>query len=279
MPDIVFGDLDPVPESLAVSSPSASLTEEGESVQLTVIASFADGSSANVTGAGAGTSYTASNPAVATVDAGGRVSAVTSGTVLVSAANDGVVGLLSLSVVLSGDSDGDGMPDDVELANGLDPNNAADVFGDADGDGLANGDELLVFGTDPRDADSDDDGIEDGEEVRLGADGFVTNPALADTDGDGLRDGLEVDTGSDPTDPASFNLGAALADLEVTPADFLLTVNTLIGEASRQLTVTGLLIDGFSLDLTSTGRGTNYPRTWWSSDRWPSSPTAPPACR
>ncbi len=258
VPDIVFGDLDPVPESLTLSSPSATLTEEGASAQLTVVASFADGSSSNVTGAGAGTSYTVSNPAVATVDANGRVTAVTSGTVFVSAANDGVMGLLSLSVVLSGDADGDGGPDDIELANGLDPNNAADVFADADGDGIANGAELLDFGTDPRDADSDDDGIEDGEEARLGEDGFVTNPALADTDGDGLRDGLEVDTGSDPTDPASFNLAAALAALEVSPADFVLTVNTLIGEASRQLTVTGTLIDGSTLELTSRTRGTNY---------------------
>ncbi|MDB4764282.1 DUF5011 domain-containing protein [Akkermansiaceae bacterium] len=43
-------------------------------------------------------------------------------------------------------------------------------LGDQDGDGLSNYDELLVFGTDPADADSDDDGYTDGLEQSEGSD-------------------------------------------------------------------------------------------------------------
>jgi len=49
------------------------------------------------------------------------------------------------------DDDGDTMPDDYEIANGLDPLNAADASADADGDGFSN---LREFrkGTDPQNA-------------------------------------------------------------------------------------------------------------------------------
>ena len=49
------------------------------------------------------------------------------------------------------DDDGDGMPDDFELANGLDPLNAADADADADGDGFTNLEEFQA-GTDPQKA-------------------------------------------------------------------------------------------------------------------------------
>jgi hypothetical protein len=49
------------------------------------------------------------------------------------------------------DRDGDGMPDDWELANGFDPDNAADAALDADADGADNVEEFGA-GTDPRSA-------------------------------------------------------------------------------------------------------------------------------
>src|SRR3972149_6016900 len=106
--------------------------------------------------------------------------------------------------------------------------------------------------------DTDDDGIQDGEEGMSGKDGFVTNPLLADSDGDGIRDKLEVQTGSDPTNSSSYNLSSALSHIQITPSYFVLVFNSIMTEASRQLTVTGVLIDGNRIDLTSTARGTSY---------------------
>lgn len=160
---------------------------------------------------------------------------------------------MTATVVLSStDTNGDGIPDDIELALGLNPNNPIDAQEDFDRDGLTNLQEYQR-GTNIRLADSDGDGLPDGQEVTLG-----TNPLLADTDGDGIRDGLEVQTGSNPLDPLSFNLAQALTSLDVAPATFTLTINSLLGEASRPLTVTGRLRDGTSIDLTSTTKQTNY---------------------
>jgi len=120
----------------------------------------------------------------------------------------------SLGDLLDPDSDGDGMPNEWEIANGLDPE-TDDAAGDPDMEGLSNLDEYLNSsnpnvadtdfdgsddreefdnGTDPNNPDTDGDGLTDGVE----ADG-VTNALLADTDGDGLQDGEEVDvTATDP---------------------------------------------------------------------------------
>ncbi|MBE7500736.1 MAG: Ig-like domain-containing protein [Verrucomicrobiales bacterium] len=253
-----LGNAEQIPSTIRITAPGTTLTTLGATRQLTVTATYPDNSTKDVTATTEGTGYTTSNPNTATVSADGLVTARASGTVVISAINDGAIGMLRLQVVLSGaDSDGDGIPDDIELANGLNPNNPVDAEEDFDGDGLTNGDELMLHATDIRLADTDGDGISDGDEVS-GRLGFVTNPLLADSDGDGIRDRLEIETGSDPNDPRSYNLAGALDAFEVTPATFVLTVNTIIGEASRQLAVTGHLRDGTTIDLTSTTRGTAY---------------------
>ena len=247
-----------VPQSLTVTSPATTLDDVGATTQLTVTANFPDGTTEDVTTALLGTNYSVSNLAIATVSADGLVTAVASGTVLASAFHDGALGVIQLQVLLDGaDSDGDGIPDDVEVGLGLNPNNPAAALLDFDNDGLTNISEFNL-GTQVDNPDSDGDTIQDGEETVAGADGFVTNPLLADTDGDGIRDALEIQTASDPTDPNSFNLAAALSAIQVAPTMFFLTVNPVDGQSFRQLTVTGNLIDGTTIDLTSTAKQTNY---------------------
>lgn len=90
------------------------------------------------------------------------------------------------------DSDKDGIYDEWESANGMDPNNAHDAGQDMDSDGLNN---LEEFTRKTRIdlADTDGDGVADGVEVTLGID-----PLNIDSDGDQMGDGWEVQHELDP---------------------------------------------------------------------------------
>lgn len=226
-----LGGVDPVPVSVSMAANPGILTAVGEATQLVVTATLPDDSTTDVTASSAGTSYITSNPNIATVSPEGLVTAVSSGQALISAINENVLGSIFITISFSGDSDGDGIPDDVEVALGLNPNNPVDAVDDADQDGLITLDEI-AFGTDI----------------------FV-----ADTDGDGIKDGDEVEAGTDPLDPDSVNYAGFLESLEVDPPVVTLRENTILpAEVTRQLTVLGTLESGQVVDATATSRGTTY---------------------
>ncbi|GAA6138994.1 hypothetical protein NBRC116583_27410 [Arenicella sp. 4NH20-0111] len=81
------------------------------------------------------------------------------------------------------DTDGDGLPDDYELANGLNPRNSFDRDADPDNDGFTNIEEF-EFGSDPQVADTDNNanGIPDAVENRTPAITPILQLLLLDDD-------------------------------------------------------------------------------------------------
>src|SRR5215471_5382226 len=218
IPAIVFGTVTPPPVSIAISTLSTSFTTLGQTSQLTVTGTLPNGTTTDLSTRALGTLYITSNPKIATVSADGLVTAVSRGTAIITARNEGATATIQISVNTPVSTVGDGIPDSWKIAHGFsitdpsvagqdpdhdgltnleefqqgtDPNNP-----DTDGDGVSDGDEVHKYHTDPLNPDTDGDGLSDGDEIRLG-----TNPLNPDTDGDGIPDGIEVKLGLNPLVP------------------------------------------------------------------------------
>lgn len=99
------------------------------------------------------------------------------------------------------DSDCDGMGDDYEEDNSLDPGNPNDLLGDRDGDGLLNSEEAW-FGTSSNSPDTDSDSMPDRWEAENGLDP-LRDDSEEDPDRDGFSNREEYENGSDPYDAQS----------------------------------------------------------------------------
>src|ERR1035441_7370009 len=77
-----LGNATPIPTSLAITSTITNLGTNGATAQLTVTATYPDNSTRNVTAATNGTSYTISNPNIATISPDGLITAQKNGVVI-----------------------------------------------------------------------------------------------------------------------------------------------------------------------------------------------------
>lgn len=113
------------------------------------------------------------------------------------------------------DTDGDGIPDYWETANGTDPG-VSDGGADGEPDGASNLEEYLNY----------------------------TDPANPDTDGDGFTDGDELTAGTDPLDPANFPAAAVVITGPTAGATYSTTNSTvdLSGTVDHVGAVTNLVI-------------------------------------
>jgi hypothetical protein len=125
------------------------------------------------------------------------------------------------------DSDGDGIRDQVELRNAMNPADRADGALDADTDGLSMARELGELGTDPFDYDTDDGGEGDGIEVDAGRD--PKNP------GDDVAQAACVDESNMP-DSAEFEWQD---DAPRAPDLENLLPDTLLGQRMTKTSISG----------------------------------------
>jgi ligand-binding sensor domain-containing protein len=158
-------------------------------------------------------------------------------------ADHGLTGADSITLTVRPDFDGDGMPDDWELAHSLSPLDPTDAAADADSDRLTNLHEYQV-GADPRDSDTDNDGASDGAEVTAGTDPLRADEKPAITPvlnvGSGDLTFTTIAGGPSPA-PLSFwvsNGGTAMLNWSAASDAPWLQVAPLSGAAPTPITLT-----------------------------------------
>lgn len=131
------------------------------------------------------------------------------------------------------DTDGDALTDSDEAGSRVTNSESENAYAgysnpllpDTDGDGLGDADEADL-GLDPFDRDSDDDELEDGPEVEV----VGTSPVMADTDGDGFKDGYEE------TNKDEKGLDPLLIDVKVSKASYVkdFALGSIAGDVWRE---------------------------------------------
>jgi len=204
--------------------------QKEEITQLYAVGTLPDGGAVDLTENNKGTTWSSSNTRIVSITENGLVTAHNRGRVFIQARNEGLLASIQIDVLIPNDADGDGLSDEYEQANGLNPNDPSDAGQDNDGDGLTNLNEFEL-GTNVNNADTDGDGLSDGEEVNSTS----TNALFADSDGDGLLDGEEIALGTSALVVDSDGDGISDGN------EVLFGSNPLLANVTT--TVTGQLVD------------------------------------
>ncbi|MEM7244578.1 MAG: FG-GAP-like repeat-containing protein [Acidobacteriota bacterium] len=217
----------PLTESLATSIDPLVLTSLGATAQVTALATLPDDSTRDVTARTEWTSYRTSNPAVATIDIDGEVTAVGTGSAFLTAINEGATSVIVITVALGDDlttvigevvSDDDSAIEsaDVRLigASGTATSGTDGSFtiADAASDRLIRAEVLFFDGSDTRLALSEPREPFPGGFTDLGSLVPLTicellGGACNDADGDCVPDASEAALGFAPDDPDSNDDG------------------------------------------------------------------------